>query len=67
MFVIVSKHEAFGRLYLGRHHPVVKKVSALKFRTAEAAQDRIDFWKGLLAKGEPLDPKFFENMEIEEA
>ncbi len=66
-FVIVSRHVAFGTLYLGRHQPVASKASALKFRTRELAQDRIEFWRGLLADARNnLDPKFFGNMDVEE-
>ena len=61
MYVIKSTHPAFGTLYLGRHRPVASKHSALRFRTAEEALDRINFWRGLIEK-DNLDPKFFGNM-----
>lgn len=64
MFVIASKHAAFGKLYLGRGRPVVSKASALKFSSEESAKQRIEFWKGLIEK-DNLDPKFFNNMYVE--
>lgn len=66
MFVIASKHAAFGKMYLGRHRPVTGKAAALRFRTQEAAQERIAFWQGLVEK-DNLDPKFFGGMYVEQA
>jgi hypothetical protein len=64
MFVIASRHPAFGKLYLGRHMPVKSKTSALKFSSEQSAQDRIAFWQGLVEK-DNLDPKFFGSMYVE--
>lgn len=65
MYIIASKHPAFGKLYLGRHRPVKAKASALKFRTEADALDRIAWWKGNIER-DNLDPKFFGNLYVEE-
>jgi len=65
MFVIASKHPAFGKMYLGKTCPVVKKGNALRFATRETAEQRIAFWQGLVEK-DNLDPKFFGGMYVEE-
>jgi hypothetical protein len=66
-YVIRSRHEAFGTLYLGRHMPVKGKAAALSFGSRESAQERIEFWQRLLADpNENLDPKFFGNLEVTE-
>lgn len=64
-FVIASKHPAFGKLFLGRHRPVVGKAGALVFRSEEEARERIAFWQGLIEK-DGLDPKFFGGMYVEQ-
>ncbi len=61
MFVIASKHPAFGKLFLGRSRPVKSKASALRFRDEQSARERIAFWQGLVEK-DNLDPKFFGAM-----
>lgn len=65
-FVIISRHPAFGKLFLGRGRPVASKKAALRFSSEESAQERIAFWKDLATK-ENLDPKFIDNLEVESA
>jgi hypothetical protein len=65
VYRIVSKHPAFGTLYLGRTGPVKAKASAIKFFSRESIEQRIAFWRGLIEKDD-LDPKFFGGMEVQE-
>lgn len=62
-YVIRSRHPAFGTMYLGRGKPVMAKASAIRFGSKDSAQERLDFWKGLIER-DNLDPKFFGNMEV---
>ncbi len=62
-FVIVSVLPDGTKLYLGRGRPVASRTAAIKFHDREDAEERITFWKGLLAKGENLSEVFFNNME----
>jgi hypothetical protein len=66
MYVIASRHEAFGKLYLGRFAPVARKSSAIKFATREGAEERITFWLSRVEK-DHLDPKFFGGLYVESA
>jgi hypothetical protein len=62
-FIIVSKLPGGVTLYLGRGRPVATKSAAIKFHNREDAEERIKFWKGLLAKGENLSAPYINAME----
>jgi len=66
MFVIVSRHPAFGKLFLGCGRPVASKKQALNFLTRKEAEERIAFWQGLAEK-DKKDLKFFRNLVAERA
>jgi hypothetical protein len=65
VYRIASEHPAFGTLYLGRTGPVKAKASALKFFSLDSINQRIAYWRGLIERCD-LDPKFFNNMEVQE-
>lgn len=65
-FVIASRHQAFGKMFLGLHRPVATKAAALRFRTEDEARERIAWWQRCI-ESDALDPKFFGGMYVEAA
>jgi hypothetical protein len=64
-FVIASRHEAFGKMYLGKFSPVKNRSAALVFASRESAEARMAWWQSRV-ETDNLDRKFFGGMYVEE-